>query len=475
MTYNVVENKERSIAEPFSVSIFNLFTFGLGSVVNTLAYLSLQPVLLALILLAVGMAILTVTPARGFYERRMFVRSFSMYWLAAGVASVYVNILNDPAEFGFDAGTFFNLTSSGQINDLSLIEIQGQYENAAPIILWNAFYNGLAAISFERDHFVGILLNVFLVAFTGVLAIKMARLIYGEDPTRFRLLILLFVYCGIFWVFAGTHVRDGLVLLCVTALAYCWLFFINRPDIGLRLLLVVAASLLGYTYMGYLRLEFVFVPFAMAAAGTVALMIGRKASQGRLVVYILVSVGFLTSLALLVSHGKALLEVISVGNELYSLEVHSSPDSLGHALIVSQPTPVRLFLGSLYLFLFPIPFWVGFQTENAYHLFKSFNVLFFYFVIPLLALSVRQLWREKNKTKPALFFILFVSLGFTVAIAGTSLETRHLGVFLVPVFLLALVPDLQKRSTRNNYKQLLIVLLGCLVIVHILWFILKYF
>ncbi|MDB9800324.1 hypothetical protein OAB91_00510 [Alphaproteobacteria bacterium] len=416
MTYNVVENKVCSPAKPFSISIFNLFIFGLGSVVNALAYLSLQPVFLALIFLAVGMAILTVTPARGFYERRIFVRSFSMYWLAAGVASVYVNILNDPAEFGFDAATFFHLTSSGEINNLSLIEIQGRYENAAPIILWNAFYNGLAAIGFERDHFVGILLNVFLVAFTGVLAIKMARLIYGEDPTRFRLLIFLFAYCGLFWLFAGTHVRDGLILLFVTALAYCWLFFINKPDIGLRLLLVMTTSLLGSAYMGYLRLEFVFVPFAMAAAGTVALIIGRKARQGRLVVYILVFAGFVTSLALLVSHGEALLQILSVGNELYSLEVHSSPDSLGHALIVSQATPVRLFLGSLYLFLFPIPFWVGFQTESSYHLFKSFNVLFFYFVIPLLVLSVRQLWREKNKTKPALFFILFLSLGFSIVL-----------------------------------------------------------
>ena len=69
--------------------------------------------------------------------------------------------------------------------------------------------------------------------------------------------------------------------------------------------------------------------------------------------------------------------------------------------------------------------------------------------------------------------MLFVSVGFTLAIAGTSLETRHFGNFLVPVFVLALLPDLRIRIERRHYRQLLILMLGGVAVVHAAWVVLK--
>lgn len=74
-------------------------------------------------------------------------------------------------------------------------------------------------------------------------------------------------------------------------------------------------------------------------------------------------------------------------------------------LIVSQPLPIRLVLGSVYLFVFPIPVWSGFQLESAYPLFKSLNAIYFYFLLPFLVISFRVLWRDAfSRTPLRLFF-----------------------------------------------------------------------
>jgi len=100
-------------------------------------------------------------------------------------------------------------------------------------------------------------------------------------------------------------------------------------------------------------------------------------------------------------------------------------------------------------------------------------VIFFYFLLPLLALSLHKIWKDKSIRSPAILFLLLFSFGFTVAMAGTSLETRHFGTFLPPMFLLALLPDFNARSVRVNYKQLLMFTLAVVVFVHLAWIAIK--
>jgi len=70
-------------------------------------------------------------------------------------------------------------------------------------------------------------------------------------------------------------------------------------------------------------------------------------------------------------------------------------------------------------------------------------------------------------------FLLLLSLGFTIAIACTSLEARHFVVFLPPIFLLALLPDFSARSVRVNYKQHLTFTFACVTVVHLAWVAIK--
>lgn len=169
--------------------------------------------------------------------------------------------------------------------------------------------------------------------------------------------------------------RDSIVLLAVTDLAYVCVYFLQKPDLVHRLVLVTALSLLAGAFLVFLRCEFVFVPIAMDMAATAALMFGSN-SRRRVVLYVLVIVGLAVAGSLAITFSDAIQYTLFRGNQSYAditADQHSA-DSLGIALIVNQAMPIRLVLGSIYLFVFPIPFWSGFQLESVYHVFKSFNV-----------------------------------------------------------------------------------------------------
>lgn len=456
------------------ISKINLVLFSLGALINAASYLSLAPVIAALIFFVSSQMLLLITSIGGAAERRIFNRVFAVGFVMAGIAAFYANQLKDASQLFSDAGSFFEMASTDIHNHLSLVELQVLSEGALAIKLWGAIYDFFAVLGFPRERYVGTTVNVTAVAFSAVVALKIVRLVYGHDSVRFKLLTTLFSCCGLFWLFAGIHMRDSIVLLSITLLTYGWLHFLSMPDLGLRLLQILALSLLCGLFMGFLRGEFVFVPIAMAMAGTAALMLGRKNRRGRLIPYVLVLIGMLISVGSLATFGEAIELVLFGGRESYSdLAAQAGADSLGMALIVNQVMPIRLLLGSIYLFVFPIPFWSGFQLESVYSLFKSLNVIFFYFVLPLLILSLIQVWRNKNERTPAIMFLLFLSVGFTLAIAGTSLETRHFGAFLVPIFVLLLLPDLRLAKVRNNYKQILQIMLAGVAVVHLTWAILK--
>ena len=457
------------------INLINLLLFTSGSLIIFFAYFSVLPIIASGLTCYAFYIFLKLTKLGGIYERFIFNRVFAVGYLMAGVAAIYANHFEDVGQLNSDAASFFDIASGLQGVELTLIELQIIHESALAIVLWRAVYDFFASLGFPRERYIGILVNMTAVALSGVVALKMTRLVFGHDPERFRRLTSLFACCGLFWLFAGIHLRDSVVLLSVTGLAYGWLHFLTKPDLGRRLLQIIALSLLAGLFFGFLRGEFMFVPIAMAMAGTAALMFGRKSRRNRLVPYMLVLVGLAMGGGMLATFSEAIQYALFKGNEDYSelASAQHGTDSLGMALIVNQAMPIRLLLGSVYLFVFPIPFWIGFQLDSAYSLFKSFNVVFFYFVVPLLGLSVTRLWTNKSKHTPAILFVLFLSLGFTFAIAGTSLETRHFGAFLAPIFVLALLPDLHVSAVRRNYKKLLKIMFFGVAIVHLAWIFLK--
>jgi len=280
---------------------------------------------------------------------------------------------------------------------------------------------------------------------------------------------------GLVWLFAGVHVRDAMVFFLVTALSFAWLSFLNKPDVHWRLPIVVGSSLSFSYILFYLRNEYVMVPAAMAVAGIVSLIVSQKSSRQRLAAYAALLGGLVGLIIFGGTVSSQALSQTSSGREAYtalSQEQHNH-ESLGYSIIIDQPLPIRLVLGTIYLYMFPIPFWNGFLSSSAYLAFKSCNVLLFYVLVPLIVTGLGQYWSRPSVRTPEAMFVLFTAAGFSATVAVTSLESRHFGAFLAPVFLLALMADIRQPIVYRQFYNYCQIMLAGVVGIHLLWAFLK--
>jgi len=454
------------------ISVANIALLLIGSWLHFIAEASPLPLIAALIYFCVGWFPLWLSKLGGKWERVIYTRVFLSGFLSAGIASTYRTFSGDNQ---VDATAFFEI-ASGAAPGLSIVEIAAFTEGSLAVVLWREIFDLMAVIGFPRDQYIGVLVNVFIVALSGVVAIKIVRQIFGFDTYRFKLLVLMYSVCGLFWIFSGIFIRDSFILLGVNLLVSAWVLFLSKPGVNLRLVIVVIVSILASTFFEFMRREFFFVPVAMAMAAIAAMSFGQKGRLKKYKLYLLLTFGMAVIGVMYVSFGETFEAALYLGRKGYleqSISI-SNDSSLGMALIVNQPTPIRLALGSVYLYIFPIPLWSGFQLESSYHLFKSLNVIFMIFLLPLFLLALHTAWKNKLFRSSSVIFMLFLVIGFTLAIAGTSMETRHLGVFFVPIFILALLPNMQNAIVRSNYRQILYFVISTILLIHFAWLFLKF-
>jgi hypothetical protein len=296
---------------------------------------------------------------------------------------------------------------------------------------------------------------------------------YGVDPRREARLLLMLGTCGMLWLFAALHLRDSVVLLAVTLTVYAWVWFLRRGGV-LRLCWLGGVLAALTATFAVLRTEYAFVPLVASVIGLMSMAIEPKAfgRRGRrLVAIVVLLIGAVASWGYF---GLALDAAVSGGSTYRELvRDEAGQSSLGAQLVVNQPIPIRAVVGSIYLMVFPIPVWIGFASDSALHLFKSLNAMFFYALLPLLGLAAADLGREPMLRTADRLFVFGMSIAFIAAIALTSLESRHLGSFLVAVFLLALVPDLGDPTVRRRYLRALLATLTIMLAIHATWLVLK--
>ena len=455
-------------------TLFALATSSAGIIMSVAAYGTLLPTVAAICVFATVQALLLLTPLGGTFERRMFVASFSVSWFMSGVAALYAEKLGDPSQLVSDASTFYQLAASPRA-DLTLADLRVLTEGAGAVYAWRKIYEFADMLGLGRERHVGVLVNVLAVPLTGVLMVKTARDLYGPDPARQARLVLLVSACGLYWLFASMHLRDAAILLGIAAMLLFWVRYLVRRRTS-DLVQLMAATALGLAFIGMLRTEFVIVPLAMLLAGLVAMVLfDRSRGARRLVVYGLAIASLSVFIAVAAARLDEFLTLATRGFENYSslATQEAGADSLGYRYITSAPILLRILLGSIYLFLFPVPFWVGFQLVSVYNLFKSCNVLFFYLFTPLLAYAVWSQIRYATRRSTATMFLLFVAVGCTAAIAGTSLESRHFGVFLPAMMLLAISPPLHEPGTASAVTKLTFVYLGLVALLHLAWIAIK--
>ncbi|MBA3035506.1 MAG: hypothetical protein FP814_03335 [Desulfobacterium sp.] len=460
-----------------SITFWALWILGIAMLSNFVAYGSIQPIFIGVFFLLIFMLLLSLKGVGGRDEVRAYLLVYSVCWFWAGITAVYAIFFNDPSQVSSgDAAHFFNLSTSDDFSGLGIKDFLGISEGSVAIVAWRFLYDVFSFIGFEKGRYIGVTWNITLVALSAVTGVKMIGIVFGQDRDRIRRFTITFALCGMFWLFAAIHNRDASILFAVSLLTYCWVRYLNDLS-ACNLLLLVVASLVAFMSFALLRAEFVFIPLAMLMAGLSAAVFSTKIRGSRNKILLMVVVLALPMSFYLISMtGGDLVKALLSGNQWYSdsASVESGTDSLGMTLIVNQPVLIRLIFGFIYMFIYPIPFWVGLQLGAAYQLLKSFHALFMYAIIPLFALSV---WRiatlKKLRTMP-LLFLLFIICGFTLSVAFTSLETRHQGAFLPSLLVIAMVPNLTAIRDRLSYRNLLVLFLIAMFFIHLDWIVLKF-
>lgn len=445
-----------------------------GAIMNVTAYESLEPLIVAACFYTAGWAVLLLPALGGDAERKQFSSAFIIVWAVSGIAAVYARVFGDYEQLYSDAANFFYYSASG-FRSLSMEDLLELTEGAGAVVLWSYVYDLFEVFGFDKQPYVGIGFNVFQIGLIAALAVKIAKVCFGEDSSRIDRLGLIVGTCGTIWIFGALHLRDAAIMLLATGLIYAWVATLARISVA-RLLMLMVVSVLATFAFKTLRMEFVFVPaIFLLAAVAVMMVFGARQVQAHWIV-LLLAIGIIAVIGLTIANFEALSKALQIGNIEYGEESTqvSSYDSLGTKFIVDAILPVRLLLGSIYLFVFPIPVWIGFQSESAYSLFKSVNAIYFYFVGPLLAISAYEIYRSRELRTLPVMFLVAILVGFTLAIAGTSLETRHVGSFLVPLFVLTLIPDLGSAPVRRAYSNLVGIVVFGMAIVHLVWSVLKF-
>tara|TARA_Y100001978_G_C23685235_1_gene431495 strand:- start:125 stop:1537 length:1413 start_codon:yes stop_codon:yes gene_type:complete len=465
-----------SLRIPYKISLVNSVFFISGCCLNSLSYNSFSPVFVAIVFYIWAWLILHLTRLGGIYEHKIFSRVFNVCLFWAGVSAVYSNQLSDIGQLISDAGGFFD-TATTSAQGLSIEEIEKIHEGSLAIVLWGMIYDLFALWGFAKARYIGITVNITAVALSSVFGIKIVRELFGEDEYRFRRFILLVSSCGLFWLFASIHLRDGLILLVVTILAWLWIWYLNRWFSVHSLIVISGSNMLAYYLLGYLRAEFAFVPIGMLLAAAFSFVFSRRIGHKKdiyetFLIILVISVKVIV--VFFIFYDEVLASLVR-GNESYTIlsTEGSSKSSLG-SIFTNQPPIIRLLTGPFYLLTFPIPLWNGFQLDSAYHLFKSLNVIFLYFTIPLLIVAIKQLLINKGLRSRPVTFLVFILVGFTLSVAISSMETRHWGAFFMPFFILCTVPDLRIDQWRSQHKMYLTLVILCVIFIHSLWFVLKF-
>lgn len=445
----------------------------------TYTFADIRPFVIASATFLTAYAVLSAAfPGSNGIECKAFTLAFSFGWAATGVSSLFLHELNDWHQQSRDAGHFYRLATAQNLN-LNLPGIARLTEGSLAVLCWNKAYALSRELGLGNERYIACALNTVMVSLASVVSVRIA-VIANLSTTQQLRLSLACGCCGLFWAFQGLLLRDGYILLAVSLLSYSWCKFLSNPPSFSGAIILALANSVASIVLKYLRDEFAFVPFAMAlAAGTAVLLTHhtRNRSGAATSIYISLALLLLASAVATVAgvSPSSAKDKLKRGNESYGEHAlqTAKKDSLGAALIVAQPLPLRITLGSVYLLVFPVPAWSGLLMGSAYHLFKSANVILFYIVIPFAIASLYQSFgplRERNTT---LLFCVATFTLFLTATAATSLETRHIAPFFPLLFVYASSAYIEQQQVRRVYDAARRAFLCGVLTVHSLYALLR--
>tara|TARA_A100001234_G_C12630358_1_gene387944 strand:- start:404 stop:1774 length:1371 start_codon:yes stop_codon:yes gene_type:complete len=449
------------------ILILSVVFFTLGLFLSTVSYQSLEPALITTFFtIIISTVSFFIIKQKG--EFYFYFFCFLIFVFLGGFASIFNNLF----ESIDNDEEFFYLSAIGNRQYLdSIIE---NFDGYGAVSFWAFFYDLFSELGFSKIPHIGITINILLMTFSGALIFKSALKIYSEEADRANRLFYLYPFNGLILLFALTHLRDAFSFFLISLLLFSWISLIKNRQF-LNFLGLILTNLICIFSFNYIRPEFLLIPLALILSFFVSIVfVGEKNNpfyfRG------IKSLGIVIVISgSIVLFQSGIINFVDEAYQAYILLNQSlqNSSSLGTTLIVEAPLPIRLVLGSIYLYVFPIPFWAELDYRSLYHFFKFLNLIYFYFFVPLMILSIYYFFKLKIYRSLINYFLLLSIVGFTVSVALTSLETRHLGQFLPFLMLFSLIPPFKDKIEYLNYYKIFLFYISGILLVHILWIYLK--
>lgn len=445
-----------------------------GSVMQAYTNETVHPVLLAFLLLFTGVSVVSLLCLGSRPEIRAFLLTFSLCLFLGGLAQWYSTAFFGNVQSTVDAPKFL-LQISPRPPFKTMADIPPGFNSPLAILIWQQIYKVTWWMGFDFGSYTAVMFNALVMGMTGSITVRTARELFGDDIWRLRRVGTLFAACGLFLLFGAVLLRDCFTTFFNALTLWGLVHWLCRPTMR-NLFIALAVTCISAYAIAYLRFEsIVLFPFYCCIAILLWFFAGRL-HLAHAIVSLIVILALMLGSSYLMKHIQISRKLQAEAQTSYAgnPRAASQPESLGMRLVVRQPMPIRMVLGSGYLMVFPIPLW-GYLRVGAldYHLFKAYHGVYQVLVLPLVFAGFMVIFREylkegRKQIIPFLFLLSYLLMNLE-AVVATSLEQRHLAQFMSAFVILAAIPDTREINDRTIVQGTAITWFALVILVHLAW------
>jgi len=447
-----------------------------GSGMQGYANGTIDAFLMAFLFLLAGVAVVSRAFPGGKPEMRAFFLTFALCMFVGGLAQCYaLAVFNEPQSM-IDAHTFFEQISP-QPPFTAMADLP--FFNAPlAVVIWQQVYKLTWVLGLKFGPYAGVMFNALMMGLTGSLTVRTGRELLGDDSWRLQRVGTLFAFCGLFILAGSILLRDCFTTFFNALVLWGIVRWLVRPT-PRNLLYAAALTGVAAYAMVYLRPEAVLLFGLYGGLALLFWFFAKGPGTARRVAATIALCVLLAAWPYFVDYYELAQNIQASGRESYGqlLALTSSEESLGMRLVVDQPLPIRLVLGSGILMVSPIPLWAYFQIGSPeYDWLKGYNGIYQVLLLPLVfagCLAVYRLVRKDRKQAVPLLFLAIYLLINVAAVAATSLEQRHFAQFMPALLILAVLPDTREKGTQNEVYLIALRWFAVVIFVHLAWAIMK--
>ena len=448
----------------------DFFLILFGTIINSMLFLSFGPFFASFTFLLFGLLIVKFFRLGGKYEYKMFMRLFSLTWFVSSICFLIDLKFSYETYLKTDMYEFFEL-SAQDLSSTSLIDLLRLSNGIGAIMLWNSFYDFFGLLGFASKEYIGVLVNIICISFTGIFVVKIYKKTFNSNPFDLKKLIFFFSTSSLVWMFSSLHLRDVYSLFLIVINTFFWIKFFENRNIRNTLFLIVISIGCSIIF-SFIRIEFVYFPLVLFGIGSILYVLELNKFEKKTIAFLL-TFGFIV--LLFQNYYSKILVLYELSTSSYSKTLEretSAGNSLG-LLVISLPFPLNVISKFILTIIAPIPFWTGFKLESSYLLLKSINTLYMYFTLPIFYVFLKKYSSLKILRNIKINFLLVLLIIFCLIISQSSQETRHIGniIFIYVMFISCI--NLDNIKNKISYRNTLTSLLFIVFLVHISWILIK--